>query len=221
MNYSHRLCLVVCSGLLLEDTSSALCEGSSLPMKAAVYLSSAAITSAGRCLRRRRPARWCGRRPGCRLAVSTSPPARRSRRGFRGSGSRRSRACTRTGCATTIRRRGGISSRTRWGSSMGRPSTAMRGRTLGGGRTRGGNTRKQCAQSPGCVRQSVVLWRKSVLRGQSLQSVQPLDFSQPQRKPVGARTTATIPKVSCGNREGKSLRRNSSARWRSAVGRTT
>ena len=56
---------------------------------------------------------------------------------FRVNGCRPKAACTRTGCATTIPQRGGISGPTRWGWWMGHPSTATRSRTRGGTSIRG------------------------------------------------------------------------------------
>jgi hypothetical protein len=53
-------------------------------------------------------------------STSTPPPSASP-----ASGSRPSRACTRTGCATTIRQQGGISRLIRSGSSMGRASMGM------------------------------------------------------------------------------------------------
>jgi hypothetical protein len=51
---------------------------------------------------------------------------------FRGSGSSRRTACTRTGCGIMIRRREGICRPTPWGWSMGRVCMGMRGRIPGG-----------------------------------------------------------------------------------------
>ncbi len=63
----------------------------------------------------------------------------KERRGHsRDNGSRPKAACTRTGCGTTIRRRGGILRPIRWGWSMGRRSTTMCDKTRDGTSIRGG-----------------------------------------------------------------------------------
>ena len=79
------------------------------------------------------------------LARCVSPPAPCRRCASPASGSSPSPACTRTGCGITIRPPDATSRPIRWGWSMGRVFMGMRGRTRGGGRTRGEAAIAVCA----------------------------------------------------------------------------